>query len=267
MTRQLLLAGAVLAPIATIGLAILGYGPVTALAPIFLSHILLLYPTLRPNCQWWGPVIRSFITDKREVWLTIDDGPSTDTLALLDLLDAHGARATFFLVGKNVEALPHVMTEIIARGHEVANHTFSHPSASFWCATPTRAIDEVSRCSALLRATPERPVRLFRAPAGLTNPFVHSIVARRELRIAGWSARAFDAVASQAKAAAERVLRSVVPGAIILLHEGKQPRIPGFHARCLELVLNRLTDDGYRFVIPTTDQLSTSVGGRQTDDC
>src|SRR3977135_1989351 len=95
-----------------------------ALAPIFLSHVLLLYPTLTANCQWFGPVMRSFETDKLEVWLTIDDGPSpAHTVAMLDLLDRFNARATFFVVGKRAEQYPHLLTEILSRGKETPKHT------------------------------------------------------------------------------------------------------------------------------------------------
>src|SRR5881394_2040718 len=97
---------------------------ILAFAPIFLSHVLLLYPTLRANCQWFGPVMRSFETDKTEVWLTIDDGPSpVHTVAILDLLDRFKARATFFVIGSRAEKYPHLLTEILSRGHEIANHT------------------------------------------------------------------------------------------------------------------------------------------------
>src|SRR3977135_4602164 len=78
-----------------------------ALAPIFISHLLLLYATLVPNCQWWGPVIRSFHTTKPEVWITIDDGPPPDhTAKILDLLERFNARATFFVVGTRAEEYP-----------------------------------------------------------------------------------------------------------------------------------------------------------------
>src|SRR3977135_954251 len=81
-----------------------------ALAPLFLSHLLLLYATLVPNCQWWGPVVRRFETAEREVWITIDDGPSlAHTLKMLDVLEQFDAKATFFVVGENAEAHPHLI--------------------------------------------------------------------------------------------------------------------------------------------------------------
>src|SRR3954454_18650371 len=106
-TSRALLALAFLAPF--LGFFLLQINLVAALAPIFLSHVLLLYPTLVPNCQWFGPVMRSFETTEPGIWLTIDDGPSpAHTTALLDLLDRFHAQATFFLIGKRAEEYPHL---------------------------------------------------------------------------------------------------------------------------------------------------------------
>src|SRR3954468_2822033 len=94
--RPPLLAFVFLAPF--LGFFLVRVNLAAALAPIFLSHVLLLYATLVPNSQWLGPVPRSFETNEPEVWLTIDDGPSpVHTIALLDLLDRFEARATLFV--------------------------------------------------------------------------------------------------------------------------------------------------------------------------
>jgi peptidoglycan/xylan/chitin deacetylase (PgdA/CDA1 family) len=232
---------------------------VFALAPIFLSHLLLLYATLRANCQWWGPVMRSFQTSEQEVWLTIDDGPSpAHTIAMLDLLDRFEARATFFVIGAHAEKNPRLLTEILARGHELANHTFTHPSGTFWAAGPARVGAEIDRCAELLRTGPDRPARLFRAPAGLKNLFVHPELARRGLALIGWTVRGLDTVRRNPEVVAARVLREAKPGAILLLHEGHRvEKDPEFNPRCLELTLNGLAERGYRCVIPRPEQLRT----------
>lgn len=230
---------------------------ILALAPIFLSHVLLLYPTLVANSQWWGPVIRSFETPEPEVWLTIDDGPSpAHTVAMLDLLDRFQARATFFVIGKRAEEYPHLLTEILARGHEIANHTYSHPSGMFWAAGPGRIAAEIDLCADLLRAAPDRPARFFRAPVGLKNVFVHPELNRRRLALIGWSVRGLDTVRRDPAQVAARIARAARPGAIVVLHEGHRvARNPEFHPRCLELTLSRLAEKGYRCVIPRPEQL------------
>lgn len=257
--RRFLFVIAALAPFAAV--ALYRFGIVAALAPIFVSHVLLLYATLMPNCSWWGPVVRSFAATEREVWLTIDDGPSpAHTMRMLELLGQHGARATFFVIGELAEKYPHLLTEILMRGHEVANHTYSHPSGTFWCAGPRTVAREIDRCAAQLRITNERPARFFRAPAGLTNPFVHPALERRRLQLIGWSARGFDTVQRDPARVAARIQAELKPGAIILLHEGHQvERDPDFHVACLELTLQTLAAAEYRCVIPRLEQLQASA--------
>lgn len=260
--RLLLVAFAAVAPL--ISLALLHQHVLIALAPIFASHMLLLYATLVANSQWWGRVITHFQTAANEVWLTIDDGPSpAHTLQILELLDRFEARATFFVIGTNAEKFPHLITEILARGHALANHTYSHPSVSFWCAGPKRIAMEIARCAENLRSSTQRPARLFRAPAGLKSPFLHPVLASRKMELVGWTARGFDTIARDAERVAARIERRIRPGAILLLHEGHQvARDPEFGVRCLELTLERLTAAGYAFVIPSPDQLSLHDGER-----
>jgi peptidoglycan-N-acetylglucosamine deacetylase len=237
---------------------------VVALAPIFLSHVLLLYATLVPNCQWFGPVMRSFETSEPEIWLTIDDGPSpVHTAALLEILDRFQARATFFLIGKNAEQYPHLVTEILTRGHQIANHTYTHPSGSFWFAGPGRIGAEIDLCAELLRTAPDRPAHFFRAPAGLKNIFVHPELDRRQLRLIGWSVRGLDTIQRDPARVADRILKRLKPGAIVVLHEGQRAKKdPEFNPRCLELTLTRLEENGYRCVIPQREQLRRRAAGK-----
>src|SRR3712207_2531242 len=100
MIRTALIGFAFVAPVVSVALALQGAHIVLALLPIFVSHMLLLYATLVPNSQWWGPVVTRFQTTAREVWLTIDDGPTAaHTLPMLDLLKQFNVRATFFVIG------------------------------------------------------------------------------------------------------------------------------------------------------------------------
>ena len=254
-TRRALLGFAFAAPFLTLYLSRTNL--LLALTPLFFSHLLLLSATLVPNCQWWGPVIRSFSTTQPEVWITIDDGPSpAHTPKILALLERFNARATFFVVGKRAEEYPHLITEILSRGHEIANHTYTHPSGMFWAAGPARIAAEIDLCAELLRSAPDRPTRLFRTPAGLKNLFVHPELARRGLVLIGWTVRGLDTVQREPALAAERILRETKAGAIILLHEGHRiAKDPEFGPRCLELTLSGLAERGYQCVIPQLGQL------------
>ncbi len=205
-----------------------------------------------PNCRWFGDVILRFPTPRREVWLTIDDGPDReDTPRILDLLEKHAARATFFLVGARAEQNPDCVREIVRRGHGIGQHSHTHPSASFWAALPGRVTQEIDLAQNAIIAAGAPTPQYFRAPVGLANPFVHHAVRRRSLRSVGWSARGFDTLVTQPARVAARISRELSPGTIILLHEGHRDTAGhSYNPACIEAVLTLLKRDGYRCVLP-----------------
>jgi peptidoglycan/xylan/chitin deacetylase (PgdA/CDA1 family) len=242
LSRRFILGFALLA--ALFFLAGVAFHPWIALGVLFLSHLLILFPTLVANCQWWGPVLTHFATPRREVWLTIDDGPDPiHTPRLLEILQRFEARATFFVIGERAARFPAELERIRAAGHEIANHTASHPSGTFWCLPPLRIAQEIDQCGI--------SSRYFRAPVGMKNFFVHPALKLRKMELVGWTVRGLDTVSRDAAAVATRILREVKPGAIILLHEGHRTATdPDFHPRCLELTLAALTKENYRCILP-----------------
>jgi len=226
---------------------------VGAIGVIALSHALLLYPTLSPNVQWLGPVVTRFDTSSNEVWLTIDDGPTDDTIAVLDLFDAREVKATFFVKGILAERHPELVREIVRRGHSIGNHSYSHPSATFWCLPPARVAEQIIRChEALVKIIGCAP-KLFRAPVGTKNPAVHPVLTSLGLTLIGWSARAFDTKTSDPDLVVQRIMPGIVPGAIILLHQGRQASVA-----MLERVIDEVQRRGYRFVVPPLERLKTN---------
>jgi len=215
----------------------------------WLAHdFLWLAPTLRRNCDWHGPVVTHFDTAKREVCLTIDDGPDPrDTPEILDLLARHQARAIFFVIGKKVERHRALCRRILADGHLLGNHTYSHP-ASHWWALPAPLVDrEIARGNeALLTATGSRP-SWFRSPVGMSNFSVPPAAQRHGLRVMGWSAAGGDGCSAAPSQIVSRIQANLHPGAILLLHEsGASPR----RVLTLARLLAALSADGYRCVLP-----------------
>ncbi len=209
------------------------------------AHALVLYPTLRRNCTWFGPIATSFKTARKEVWLTIDDGPNArDTPAILELLSRHQARATFFVIGKNVDAHRDLVWRAHREGHQIGNHTYSHPSAFFWALGPRATRREIEQGSAAISAATGAPPAIFRSPVGMTNPFVHRALGAQ--RLIGWSASGLDGLSGRGGAVVERLMRGVRPGAILVLHEGGAPG----RVETLALLLGQLAGAGYACVIP-----------------
>jgi peptidoglycan/xylan/chitin deacetylase (PgdA/CDA1 family) len=202
---------------------------------------LLLYGTLVPNAQLLGPVVTCFDPAGQEVWLTIDDGPTDDTLQILDALG--DVRATFFVKGMLARARPELIDAIRARGHGIANHSDTHPSGTFWCLGPRGIAREIDGGVA---------AAWFRAPVGMKNPFVHPALRRRGMRLIGWSARGFDAVTGDVDRVVRRIVPRVFPGAIVVMHQGRAVSAP-----CIARVVAELRARGYRFVIPDDARLKT----------
>jgi len=242
--RNLIVGFAWLAPFAAI--VLWQQSPSAAIGVVAISHALLLFPTLRANNSWLGPGITRFETNEREVWLTIDDGPSDDTPALLDLLAKTNTKVTFFLKGSRVT--PAALGAIARAGHTIGNHSWSHPSATFWCLPAPWIAEEIDRCNQVLGKQ-----RYFRAPVGMKNPAVHPVLREREMMLVGWSARGFDSVRADPDRVAARILPRVTPGSIIVMHQGRPHSLA-----CIERVINDLRGAGYTFVVPQEARLKTN---------
>jgi peptidoglycan/xylan/chitin deacetylase (PgdA/CDA1 family) len=234
--------------------------PATAVTLWIVPDLVLAYHHLMPRAQGLVRTYRHFQTSGREVWLTIDDGPDPDdTPRILELLAAHDSRATFFVIGENAAAHPGLIRAITAAGHEVADHTQTHPLATFWRASPRRLARELDDSLAVLREAGVRPTR-FRPPAGLKNLWMGPALAARGLACIGWSARGLERQFQDPEAVADRVLRGLAPGVILLLHEG--PRVhPAVRVHAIRRVLERLHGQGYQCVVPAPAQLE--VTGRR----
>ncbi len=250
MARKLIIGFALIAPILTVMLW--DRSIPFAIAVLALSHLLLLAPTLLPNSQLLGPVVTHFETVEREVWLTLDDGPSmTDTLHILELLKRHDGAATFFVKGRHVLQHPALSSAIMAAGSSIGNHSHTHPSGTFWMATPAAIRREIAQCSdAIKAATGTAPV-LFRAPVGHKNPFVHPVLEAEGLDLIGWNCRAFDGVRDDSRHIADTIVKQVRPGSIIMMHEGRNAADGrAINLESLRLVVEVLAGQGYRFVLP-----------------
>jgi peptidoglycan/xylan/chitin deacetylase (PgdA/CDA1 family) len=156
----------------------------------------------------------------RRVALTFDDGPDEMTDAYLDVLDRHGARATFFLVGRECEKHPEAVRRIVARGHEVAGHGFTH--TAFPKLTVPALRDELDRTDQLLsRGRPARP--LVRPPFGATSVRSLAVSALAGYTSVLWSRDSDDCRTSSPDDIVARLApEALTPGEIVLLHETQE---------------------------------------------
>ena len=160
-----------------------------------------------------------------EVALTFDDGPDPEiTPRVLDLLDAAGARGTFFCIATRARQQAALCREIVKRGHSVENHSFGHRSVSF----PMLGIGgfrrEIAQAQAAIADVTGRAPRFFRAPAGLRNPLLDPVLHELGLTLASWTRRGFDTREADARRITRRLVERIAAGDILLLHDGRGAR-------------------------------------------
>ena len=198
-----------------------------ALGAVLASHVLIVAIGLWPRSHWLGPNwtrLPAAATARNEVALTIDDGPDPAvTPQVLDLLDRHAVRATFFCIGEKAARYPDLCRDIVRRGHAVENHSQHH--RHHFSLMGRRGITRELQAAqdALTTITGQRPL-FFRAPAGLRNLFLDPVLARLGLQLASWSARGFDTRVSDIERVRNRLLHGLRAGAILLVHDGNAAR-------------------------------------------
>ncbi|HEX8909136.1 MAG TPA: lysylphosphatidylglycerol synthase domain-containing protein [Anaeromyxobacteraceae bacterium] len=214
-----------------------------------------------------GASLRRGRGDRREVALTFDDGPSDDTPAVLDALDAAGARASFFVLGEKALERPDLVREVARRGHLVALHGHSHRKLHL--CVPQAVAEEIDRGREAIRAAGVEPAPFFRAPHGFKGPLLQRALRRRGLTLVGWTRGVWDTERPGAAAIVERACARRRGGEILLLHDGcgtpgLDPRRDQTAAAVPELV-RRWREDGFDFV--TVDVLAAArpaPGGGRT---
>lgn len=161
-------------------------------------------------------------TDRKQVMLTFDDGvDEVQTPLVLDVLQRHHVKATFFLVGERAQAHPDIVRRLVAEGHTIGIHTWQHRNTFPFGATATITAD-LQRTRNLLEQLAGQPVTRFRPPFGVTNPHIGRAVRRLGLTTVGWSIRSHDTNPKRTRAdIVQRIERRLHPGAIILLHDNR----------------------------------------------
>ncbi len=198
-----------------------------AVSAIAANHVVLTLNGLWPTSSLLGPNITKLPVDaagRREVAITIDDGPDPQlTPAVLDILDAANAKATFFCMGHKVKQYPEICREIVRRGQCVENHGYTH-SWAFSLYGPRRMRADIQLAQeVILDATGQAPV-FFRPTAGLRNPLLEPVLCDLDLRLASWTHRAFDTQESNVGKLLGRLTRRLTGGDILLMHDGNSAR-------------------------------------------
>jgi len=220
-----------------------------AVAPVALALLLVAAAALAlrevvnsSTFQLFGDYIARVDTSDKVVALTFDDGPHPlHTPRVLDVLERHHVNATFFMMGRNVERFPAIARQVLERGHEIGNHSYSHPKLVLM--SPRRVREEIERTDQLLRSIGVSGEIYFRPPHAakfVVLPYV--LQQMKKVSVLGdvdpeeWKRR-------PAAIMTQSVLRQVKPGSIIGLHD-----VLGSETlRTVEDCITALAAQGYRF--------------------
>jgi peptidoglycan/xylan/chitin deacetylase (PgdA/CDA1 family) len=250
-----------------------------AIGAVAASHAAMGVAGLLPRNRLLGPNLSRLPDGARrrgEVALTFDDGPDPEvTPRVLDLLEAHGAAASFFLIGRRAARYAPLVRELVRRGHSAENHTHRH----LWgfAALPLGAMrrEIAAAQDAIADAAGGEAPRFFRPPAGLRSPLLDPNLAAAGLLHVSWTRRGYDTVRRDPDALLRRLGRGLAAGDVLLLHDGNAARAQGSGMpvvlEVLPELLRRIADAGLRAVsLPRAMPLGGTAGdggagaGRET---
>ena len=205
------------------------------------------YGTVARSSQLFGPSVFKGPGLRKTIALTFDDGPSEGTPELLEYLDREGVKATFFQCGMNVRRLPHIAGDVAAAGHQIGNHTFSHPHLPF---KSREFIErEFTATQQIIHEQTGVTPMVMRAPYGYRWMGMREIQERLVLLGVMWTVIGHD-WHWPAQKITDYVLRRASPGGIVCLHDGRgvesKPDV-GQTLSAVREIVPRLLDRGYRF--------------------
>ena len=201
-----------------------------ALAAVAGNHLFLFGAVFWPRARLLGPNLSRLPAAaalRNEVCLTFDDGPDPEvTPRVLDLLDRHHAKASFFCVGARAAMFPEIVKEAVRRGHSIENHSQRH-SWVFACYGMRGLRREVEEAQQALAAISGRRPSFFRAPVGLRSPLLDPVLAACGLRYVSWTRRGLDGISRDPVRVLRRLTRGIAAGDVLMLHDSARTRTPG----------------------------------------
>lgn len=189
---------------------------------------------------------------EKKIAITFDDGPGIFTLEVLDLLKKYDVKATFFCIGKNIETHPEIVKQIVAEGHLVGNHSYSHSKFfDFYNAKKIRS--EIQKTDLLLEKHTSKKINFFRPPYGVTTPSIRRALRLTGHKVIGWNIRSLDGGTKNKELIFNRIIKRVSPGGIVLLHDTASHSV-----LVLEQFLQFLQQNNYK-VISTEELLNLNA--------
>ena len=193
-------------------------------------------------------IIRNIKVDENDkvVALTFDDGPAPITREILDVLDKTEIKATFFVIGENIDQYPEILQEIHSRGHQIGNHTNTHPF-TFLISKQSLAKEILITEEKIFEQTGLRP-KIFRAPYALYPKHLIETTDMLNLEIISWDVDPEDWKMVNQDIIVNRIYKDTKPGSIILLHDGPPKLDRSNTLQSLKPLIKELKDQDYQFL-------------------
>ena len=210
---------------------------------------LAAYGSVSKSSQLFGPSVYRGSGARRSIALTFDDGPTEGTLPILEYLTKQNVWATFFQCGMNVRRHPQIAREVAAAGHELGNHSYSHPKLPF--KSPDFIEREFAETQTIISYETGLTPMLLRPPYGFRWVGLREVQHKLALLGVMWTVIGND-WRWPARRIASHVLQHTSPGGIICMHDGRgvQPRPDTTSTlEALKFIIPRLQDQGFRFEV------------------
>jgi len=209
--------------------------PGFAVLPLLPFLCCCLIAPFSPEWGFFLPIISKGPNGGEGVALTFDDGPTPETTSkILALLASYNIKATFFLIGEKAEKYPQLVRDILTAGHTIGNHSWKHDSL-LMLRSQRQLHADIHKSQQLFATFGIRPL-LFRPPVGITNPLLKTVLQNEKLKTVTFSCRAFDGGNRKIANLAQRILKKLKGGDILLLHDlAPQKKVP------VSVLLNEFT--------------------------
>ena len=208
-----------------------------------IYSLVLFYGSYYVGSNFFMKVLCHANTSTKQIAISFDDGPaSAHTAAILDVLQAEQVPAAFFCIGKNIAGNEALLQRIVAEGHIIGNHSYSH---HFWfdLFSTQKMREDVEYMSNTVKATMGLKPLLFRPPYGVTTPNMRRVMEQTGFTAIGWNIRSMDTVIKEEDKLLDKINCGVQPGAIVLLHDTSATTLA-----ILPRFIKQVRDQGYSFV-------------------
>lgn len=213
------------------------------LLPILIFKAKIIYSSATISSDFYLKSLNHGDRSLKQIAITFDDGPNAEyTNKIMDVLAEFNAKATFFVIGKNILGNESIVSELDKKGHTIGNHSYSH---SFFIDFKSKNgfIEEINHTNSIVEKIIGKKIKLFRPPYGVTTPAIASAVKKLNVNVIGWDVRSMDTTKDNETVVFRRVSEQIKPGSILLFHDTSDKTVS-----VLKQTLNFANHNGFKIV-------------------